>query len=1053
MKSKEPLFSTHPVKRAGIWPARLILISVFIFTLLISSVVTQAQVTLEKPQWSVGLSWEVGIHNKSIISPMDRPGQQQESFRVWHFSVERELILDGALAFAIAVTCSSKDCGTESYKLFYTQEGLSLRRIEVYPSGWEGKKIVHLYRRSGVGPTVTHFGYVPFAMPVFDQPDEMSFTYEHCVNGPNGFVQKVTQTVESRDDHLEVQLTRGNRRIFQKWRSGLPWAVYTSSGNGHIVAELIESSISDIKKMYPLNVVREELPDNGNIDTLKEFGPPVSGRWWPLSATISKRPWSPYGEDKRISMLDTTDFTSIPAWSGYWWPMLDSDSGERLWHDNGPLDKYDYYVHARTGDWPSPYATTWEYENHRTTDKSATWWGHCNGWAAASIREPEPGVACWLQDIYFSVADKKGILTEWHNSTLSDWDAGDRYYGENGDDLQDIYPYEFITALIQYIVNQDEAIVMDLDCQEEVWNHPIYGFEMVQVDQYDNQAKFTLKVYYATDGVEPDFVGTWEEVVKYEFWCTVDAYGNPTYGESSWSGESTNNHPDFLWHPGSDHSTGNSALTSQYVHEIVQSTPQDYAHIEIRHTYRGDLVVRLGAGNPAAPGWVTTITDEEGGSVDNLILDVDISEATSYLPPGMSQSWFLEVTDNAEGDEGTIQAFSIRYDSVTYNAINLSSPVPFTDGETSYAYIGAVPPQRIAHIDVQHSYRGDLDVMLGVGDPSNPTWSKVVNVHDSEDDEEDLVMDVDISEAASYLPPSSTLPWFIKVTDNYEEDMGSIQAFTINYDGSVYRSTDTPVEINDLQTIYAYIRPTSSICQAHIDIQHTWRGDLVVTVGVGDPSNPVWSTTVSDREGEDTDNIVVNVDVSAAETYLPPDSTYPWFIEVYDAESGDTGTIQAFTITYNDAIYGADGLPIAIMDLQTSYATISTASAFQAHIDIQHTYRGDLVVRLGAGNPASPRWVQIISNREGGELENLIRDIDLSSAKAYLPPDGSHPWFLEVSDNAEGDEGIVKTFFITYQGATYNAGALPLSILDGQTCYAYIGSRHRMLPWLMLLLE
>ncbi len=1040
------------MKRPGSWLAVVILTSVFLFAFLASPPASLAQGTLDKPQWKVGLNWDVKVRQKSIVSPMDRPGQQRESVRVWHFSVERALLVDGAPAFAVAVTCSSKDCGSESYMLFFAQDALTVRRIEVYPFGWEGKKIIHWYRRSGVGPTVTHFGYVPFSMPVFGRSGEESFTYEHCVNGPNGFVQKVTQAVQDRDDHLEVQLTEGKTRVLQIWRPGLPWAAYTSLGDGRIVAELIENSVSDSKNVFSLAEGREGPPDNGDIDTLKEFGPPVPGRWWPLSATIGKRPWSPSPGGEEISMLEYGGFTSTPAWSGYWWPMLDSDSGERLWHDDGPLDKYDYYVRARTGYFPSPYATTWEYQNHRTTDKSATWWGHCNGWAAASIREPEPGVASSLQGIYFRVADKKGILTEWHNSTNSDWGAGDRYNGDYGDDLQDIYPYEFIAALIQYIVNQDEAIVMDLDCHEEVWNHPIYGFDMAEVDRYGNQAKFTCKVYYATDGVRPDFVGTWEEIIKYEFWCTVDGYGNPTYGPSSWSGESISNHPDFLWHPGTDRGTGNSALTSQYVHEIAQSSPQNYAHIDIRHPYRGDLVVRLGAGNPAAPNWVTTITDEEGGSVDNLILNVDISGATSYLPPGTSYPWFLEVTDNAQGDTGTIQAFSIRYNNTTYNALNLTPPVQITDGETSYAYIGSTPPQRRAHIDIQHTYRGDLVVIVGVGNPSNPTWMTTVSDREGEGTD-NIIVDVDISAAEAYLPPSSAHPWFIKVYDAEAGDTGTIRAFTINYGGSVYLSTNPPVPINDLQTSYAYIRPTSSTCQAHIDIRHTWRGDLVVIVGVGDPSNPTWMTTVSDREGEDTDNIVVDVDICAAEAYLPAGSAHPWFIEVYDAESGDTGSIQAFTITYNGTTYVAGGLPVAIMDLQTSYATISTSTGCQAHIDIQHPYRGDLVVRLGAGNPASPNWVRIISNREGGDLENLVRDIDLSTAKAYLPPSTSHPWFLEVSDNAEGDEGSVRMFSITYDGSTYSARALPRWILDGQTCYAYIGGGSRVLPWLMLLLE
>jgi hypothetical protein len=76
---------------------------------------------------------------------------------------------------------------------------------------------------------------------------------------------------------------------------------------------------------------------------------------------------------------------------------------------------------------------------------------------------------------FIAVADKKGILTEWHNDTGDDGFWGNRY-DDAQDDPEDIYPYEFITVLIQYIYNQDEALAMDLDCMEAVWNHPLRVF-------------------------------------------------------------------------------------------------------------------------------------------------------------------------------------------------------------------------------------------------------------------------------------------------------------------------------------------------------------------------------------------------------------------------------------------------------------------------------------------------------------------------------------------------------------------------------------------------
>ena len=422
--------------------------------------------TLDKPQWKVGLTWDVLVRQKSIVGAMDR-SRQAEYVKLWHFKVERELLVDGTSAFAVAVSCKSACCTPERYLLFFMQESLTLKRVEVYPSGLEGRKTIHWYRRSDLGPTVTAFGHVPLSMPAFGRDVLGIFRYEHCINRPNGFVRQVTQKVERQGDHKLVELVSGSTRVVQKWRPGFPWPVHTSVNNDRIVAELVEDSVSESEKaaVHVNGVVTPHL--NDNIDSIEEFGPPLEGRWWPLSATVSKRPWSRGGAAEGAFRIASAVATSTPSWSGYWWPMLDTGSGERLWDEDGPLDKYDYYERAKTGSFPQPYATTWEYQNHRTTDQKNTWWGHCNGWAAASIREPEPAVACWSEGVYFRVADKKGIITEWHNTTLSDGSWGDRYNGP-GDDLQDIYPYEFITVLIQYIANQDEAVVMDLDCHEEV---------------------------------------------------------------------------------------------------------------------------------------------------------------------------------------------------------------------------------------------------------------------------------------------------------------------------------------------------------------------------------------------------------------------------------------------------------------------------------------------------------------------------------------------------------------------------------------------------------
>ncbi len=79
----------------------------------------------------------------------------------------------------------------------------------------------------------------------------------------------------------------------------------------------------------------------------------------------------------------------------------------------------------------------------------------------------------------------------------------------------------------------------------------------------------------------------------------------------------------------------------------------------ITHTFRGDLVVQL----VAPDGQVATLSNQIGGSIDNIVAaDLDL---TSLFAPGTiaSGQWKLFVRDIAAADVGTINAFAIHLTS------------------------------------------------------------------------------------------------------------------------------------------------------------------------------------------------------------------------------------------------------------------------------------------------------------------------------------------------------------------------------------------------------
>src|SRR5262249_29147455 len=105
--------------------------------------------------------------------------------------------------------------------------------------------------------------------------------------------------------------------------------------------------------------------------------------------------------------IEAKDPSKVP-WSGWWWPTGYFPSP--LAAEGGPLDKFDRYIGSLG--FPNPGAKSWEAIHH--FKPGCSWCGHCHGWAAAAILEPEPTRPGRIGMIDFTVADLKGLLTEAH---------------------------------------------------------------------------------------------------------------------------------------------------------------------------------------------------------------------------------------------------------------------------------------------------------------------------------------------------------------------------------------------------------------------------------------------------------------------------------------------------------------------------------------------------------------------------------------------------------------------------------------------------------------
>jgi hypothetical protein len=108
-----------------------------------------------------------------------------------------------------------------------------------------------------------------------------------------------------------------------------------------------------------------------------------------------------------------------------------------------------------------------------------------------------------------------------------------------------------------------------------------------------------------------------------------------------------------------------------------------------------------------------------------------------------------------------------------------------------------------------------------------------------------------------------------------------------------------------------------------------------------------------------------------------------------------------------------------------------------AHIDIQHTYCGDLHVYIGVGGPSHTYIEKCVWDAEGGAADDLKIDVALEGFAKYWPPIGIPGWYLKVYDDVGSDEGMIQSFSVEYQGESYASPDHP-EIIDYEACYASI---------------
>ncbi len=194
-------------------------------------------------------------------------------------------------------------------------------------------------------------------------------------------------------------------------------------------------------------------------------------------------------------------------------------------------------------------AAKWELAHHscdafaeQYREGCRAWWGHCNAWSAAAIKEPEPRTEIsHSSGETFTVGDQKAYLTElWMDShslfagsTNKDVKTSGWIYdpqapesiravgygsGTTFEAFWDVTPRAFFMILTNYVGLMGTSVVIDRFTGNEVWNQPLAGYRLLPIRPEDRLEPETLdgrtlypvilraKIYWANDGVRADHV-------------------------------------------------------------------------------------------------------------------------------------------------------------------------------------------------------------------------------------------------------------------------------------------------------------------------------------------------------------------------------------------------------------------------------------------------------------------------------------------------------------------------------------------------------------------
>jgi hypothetical protein len=367
-----------------------------------------------------------------------------------------------------------------------------------------------------------------------------------------------------------------------------------------------------------LNYRIAELPRTGKLDTpvwaaryaqLPGDVPMWSETYWPTARGSSNNRWLGHAVKSPLEKYDEA-FNNA---AGCEQPTTNCGSGAKAAWDTylgcaGPAAKW----HATNFQGSRKMYDGVDNDGDGTADECgdhdgiAGWWGLCHAWTPASMLEPEPQHAVTYNGVKFEVSDIKALIITLYDRNdalmLGGRCNSDEFpTGPNGErnipnECMDVNAGAFHVILGNFLGLNDQALAMDKTYSSEVWNQPIYSYNVTKQDVVDgkranacigasgdtytrNSAAKTLyevevDVEYLVEGspsTRPMGMASYLSRESYHYILEVDSREKIIGG--TYCTDSIEDHPDFLWAPlrvSSSSSGRNPNLTYSRVQQLIE---------------------------------------------------------------------------------------------------------------------------------------------------------------------------------------------------------------------------------------------------------------------------------------------------------------------------------------------------------------------------------------------------------------------------------------------------------------------------------------------------